>query len=78
MSLLPPAPQVHLSGGIGLATFLGASASGAGGTLGFGLTGGVGLEFADLWLLDFAVTYGNIDLFGNMVLARVGISILSH
>ena len=44
---------------------------------GFGLTGGVGYEFADLWLLDVAATYGmpgNI----NMFQARAGISILSH
>ena len=69
--VLPSAP-VHLSGGIG-GSLVGASESGTG----LGFTGGVGWEFADLWLLDVAVTYGmpgNI----NMFQARAGISILSH
>jgi hypothetical protein len=44
---------------------------------GFGLTGGLGWEFADLWLLDFALTYGAPgDL--KVFTARAGISILSH
>ena len=74
--VLPSAP-VHLSGGVGLATWLVQGSGGAG----FGLTGGVGWEFADLWLLDFALTYGRPSDRGghmNMFLARVGISILSH
>ena len=75
--VLPSAP-VHLSAGIGLATWTEFDiGEGGNGVTGFGLTGGFGWEFADLWLLDFAVTYGNIE-FGNVVLARVGISILSH
>ncbi len=48
---------------------------------GFGLTGGFGYEFADLWLLDIAVTYGMPGESGfdiNMFQARAGISILSH
>ena len=52
--VLPSAP-VHLSGGLGLATWIefdGPAFSG------LGLTGGVGWEFADLWLLDFALSYG--------------------
>jgi hypothetical protein len=45
--------------------------------VGLGLTGGVGWEFADPWLLDFAVTYGTPgDL--HVFTARAGISILSH
>ncbi len=74
--VLPSAP-VHLSGGVGLATWLVQGGGGAG----FGLTGGVGWEFADLWLLDFALTYGRPSDRGghvDMFLARVGISILSH
>ena len=76
--VLPTAP-VHISGGLGLATFLPVTveSSGPSAQLGLGLTGGVGWEFADLWLLDMAVTYGrtgNIDVFT----ARAGISILSH
>ena len=79
--VLPSAP-VHLSGGVGLATWIdfdGFAFSG------LGLTGGVGWEFADLWLLDFALTYGSLrDVFAgapdnlNVFLARIGISILSH
>lgn len=77
--VLPSAP-VHLSGGIGAANWFPLHEAGGGG-IGFGMTGGVGWEFADLWLLDFALTYGrpaynegHVDMF----LARVGISILSH
>ncbi len=78
--VLPSAP-VHLSGGVGLATWF---QSGDFFT-GPGLTGGVGWEFADLWLLDFALTYGRLrEVFAgspdnvNVFLARIGISILSH
>jgi len=81
--VLPSAP-VHLSGGVGLATWI----DFGGGAVSFsgpGLTGGVGWEFADLWLLDFALTYGNLrDVFPgepvnmDVFLARIGISILSH
>ncbi len=75
--VLPSAP-VQLSGGLGLATWIefdGPAFSG------LGLTGGVGWEFADLWLLDFALTYGRpstTERHVDMFLARVGISILSH
>ncbi len=77
--VLPSAP-VQLSGGLGLATWI------ADGDLfsGLGLTGGVGWEFADLWLLDFALSYGGgLSEFAgsgsqDMFLARIGISILSH
>ena len=77
--VFPSAPE-HLSGGIGFATWLEFNLSG-GDFAGLGLTGGVGWEFADLWLLDFAVTYGmpgesSFDV--NMFQARAGISILSH
>ena len=77
--VLPSAP-VYLSGGIGLATWIELDLYGDA-LAGFGLTGGVGWEFADLWLLDIAVTYGMPqesyrDL--NMFQARIGISILSH
>ena len=76
--VLPTAP-VHISGGLGLATFVPVCVSDCSETeaAGFGLTGGVGWEFADLWLLDFALTYGapgDIHVFT----ARAGISILSH
>ncbi len=77
--VLPSAP-VHLSGGVGLATWL----DFGGGAVSFsgpGLTGGVGWEFADPWLLDFALTYARPTSGGrhvNMFLARIGISILSH
>jgi hypothetical protein len=75
--VLPTAP-VHLSGGLGLATFLpiGIETSSTA-ELGFGLTGGVGWEFADLWLLDFALTYGAPGD-NHLFTARAGISILSH
>ncbi len=76
--VLPSAP-VHLSGGIGLATWIELALFGDS-AAGFGLTGGFGYEFADLWLFDFAVTYSmpqdGIDL--NVFEARAGISILSH
>jgi opacity protein-like surface antigen len=76
--VLPTAP-VHISGGLGLASWLPVCVSECDSTTesGFGLTGGVGWEFADLWLLDFGVTYGRpggIDVFT----ARAGLSILSH
>ena len=74
--VLPSAP-VHLSGGIGLATWLNFNIEYGGASTGFGLTGGVGYEFADLWLLDVAVTYGWPDGVGVFE-ARAGISILSH
>ena len=75
--VLPSAP-VHLSGGIGLATWFEFDFFGDSFT-GFGLTGGFGYEFTDLWLFDIAVTYGRFggrDI--NMFQARAGISILSH
>jgi len=75
--VLPTAP-VHISGGLGLATFLTVCCEGSGNEgAGFGVTGGVGWEFADLWLLDMAVTYGkpgDLDVWS----ARAGLSILSH
>ena len=75
--VLPTAP-VHISGGLGLATFLTVCCESSGDDgAGFGVTGGVGWEFADLWLLDIAVTYGrpgDLDVWS----ARAGISILSH
>ena len=77
--VLPSAP-VHLSGGVGLATWDLISASSSS-FVGFGLTGGIGWEFADKWLLDIAMTYGIPDSSGrtiNMFMARAGISILSH
>ena len=75
--VLPSAP-VHLSGGIGFATFLEFDFFGDSFT-GFGLTGGFGYEFAELWLFDIAVTYGRFDERDiNMFQARAGISILSH
>ena len=48
---------------------------------GFGLTAGFGYEFADLWLIDAAVTYGRPSESGeslSMFDIRAGISILSH
>jgi hypothetical protein len=58
---------------LGLASWL---CSECGSDVGFGLTGGVGWEFADPWLLDFALTYGGRDI--HVFTARAGISILSH
>ena len=79
--VLPSAP-VHLSGGIGLANWIEIRKElGGDSSTGFGLTGGVGWEFADLWLLDFDLTYGRPSDQGghvNMFQARAGISILSH
>ncbi len=75
--VLPTAP-VHISGGLGFATFLKICVECSDPSRsGFGVTGGVGWEFADLWLLDVAVTYGKPgDL--DVLAARAGISILSH
>ncbi len=79
--VLPSAP-VHLSGGIGLATWIEFEFDRFDDNFsGFGLTGGFGYEFADLWLLDIAVTYGMPGESGfdfNMFQASAGISILSH
>ncbi len=77
--MLPSAP-IHLSGGIGLATWIEFDLFGDD-FAGFGLTGGFGYEFADLWLLDIAVTHlmpGDQGLDLNMFQVRAGISILSH
>ena len=78
--VLPSAP-VHLSAGIGLATWTEIDLYSDEGFTGFGFTGGVGWEFADQWLVDLAATYGmpgesSFDI--NMFEARAGISILSH
>ncbi len=75
--VLPTAP-VHISGGLGLATFLTVCCESSGYEgAGFGVTGGVGWEFADPWLLDFALTYGAPgDI--HVLTARAGLSILSH
>ncbi len=75
-----PSPKVQLSGGVGVFSwteFFGVQEFGAETLAGFGLTGGVGYEFADLWLLDVAVTYGWPEGVGVFE-ARAGISILSH
>ena len=82
-----PSPKVQLSGGLGLYqwTELHLSPGGccvefysASRTLrSFGLTGGVGYEFTDHWLLDVAVTYGKPDGVSVWEL-RAGISVLSH
>jgi hypothetical protein len=76
--VLPTAP-VHISGGLGLATFVPVCLSDCTATeaYGFALTGGIGWEFADLWLLDFALTYGAPGD-NHLFTARAGISILSH
>lgn len=74
--VLPSAP-VHLSGGVGVFSWTTIYSGGAETVGSFGLTGGVGYEFADLWILDGAVTYGKPD--GVSVWeVRAGISILSH
>ena len=78
-----PATPVHVSGGIGVANWLGFKLDHADGGLnyGLGLTGGIGWEFADRWLVDLALTYGRPSDRGghvNMFLARVGFSVLSH
>ncbi len=75
--VLPSAP-VHLSGGIGVSTFAAFLNGESDSVTGFGFTGGVGYEFADLWILDVAVTYGQPDDNLDMILFRAGISILSH
>ena len=72
--VLPSAP-VHISGGLGLATLWDFNYQGP--SVGFGVTGGVGWEFADRWLLDFAVTNGGPS-HNRLWSARAGISILSH
>ena len=77
--VLPSGP-VHLSGGVGVfswSEFYVGEAVGAETSASFGLTGGVGYEFADLWLLDAAVTYGKPNGVSVWEL-RAGISILSH
>ena len=72
-----PSPKVQLSGGLGFFhwTVVDTSYPEAFGS--FGVTGGVGYEFADLWLLDAAVTYGKPNDVSVWEL-RAGISILSH
>ena len=74
-----PSPKVQLSGGLGLFHLTDGAILGEGSIAftSFGLTGGVGYEFADLWLLDAAVTYGKPDGVSVWEL-RAGISILSH
>ncbi len=72
-----PSPKVQLSGGVGVFSWTVISSGGSGTSSGFGLTGGVGYEFTDLWLLDAAVTYGKPGGLSVWEL-RAGISILSH
>jgi hypothetical protein len=74
-----PSPKVQLSGGLGLFHWTDNRSFGEGiiAFTSLGLTGGVGYEFADLWLLDAAVTYGKPDGVSVWEL-RAGISILSH
>ena len=71
-----PSPKVQLSGGLGLFHWIEYDLEGDRSSS-FGLTGGVGYEFADLWLLDAAVTYGKPNDVSVWEL-RAGISILSH
>jgi hypothetical protein len=66
---------VQLSGGLGFFHWTDFDREDAFGS--FGATGGVGYEFADLWLLDAAVTYGKPSGVSVWEL-RAGISILSH
>jgi len=69
-----PSPKVQLSGGLGLFHWIEWPEDGF---VSVGLTGGVGTELADLWLLDAAVTYGKPDGVSVWEI-RAGISILSH
>ena len=76
-----PSPKVQLSGGVGVFSwtefYVVTDDVGAETFAGVGLTGGAGYEFADLWILDAAVTYGKPDGVSVWEL-RAGISILSH
>ncbi len=72
-----PSPKVQLSGGMGVFSWTIVGGGGSQTFSSFGLTGGVGYEFADLWILDAAVTYGKPDGVSVWEL-RAGISILSH
>ncbi len=79
--VLPSSPQIQLSGGVGLSSWNEIADGSTVSAIGFGLTGGFGYEFADLWLLDISVTYGmpsdsGVDF--DKFQARAGISILSH
>ncbi len=79
--VLPSSPKIQLSGGIGVSTLAIFFDGGSDSASGFGLTAGFGYEFADLWLIDAAVTYGRPSESGeslSMFDIRAGISILSH
>ena len=72
-----PSPKVQLSGGLGFFHWTVVDTSDPDAFGSFGVTGGVGYEFADLWLLDAAATYGQPNGVSVWEL-RAGISILSH
>jgi len=72
-----PSPKVQLSGGMGFFHWTEVNIEYGEAFGSFGLTGGFGYEFADLWLLDLAVTYGKPGGVSVWEM-RAGISILSH
>lgn len=68
---------VYLSGGVGLANLNILLDSQLEGESGFGLSAGLGYEFADLWMVDFDLTWGTINS-SNVFTAGITVNILSH
>jgi hypothetical protein len=68
---------MYLSGGVGLANLNILLDGSLEGDSGFGLNGGVGYEFGDLWMVDFDLTWGTINS-ASVLTASVSVNILSH
>ena len=68
---------LYLSGGAGVANFSLLLGGDLETSSGFGLNGGMGYEFADLWMIDFDLTWGTISS-SSVLTASVSLNILSH
>jgi hypothetical protein len=75
---LPSAPGFSLSGTIGTSTWLAFDDGTVEAENGFGLGGGFGYEFADLWMFNVVATWGQPVSDFNMINLLAYISILSH
>jgi hypothetical protein len=75
---LPSAPGFSLSGTIGTSTWLAFDDGTVEAENGFGLGGGFGYEFADLWMFNVVATWGQPVSDFNMINLLAYISILSQ
>lgn len=77
-------PQAHLSGGMGIGAWTELSSDGDfEQSFGLGLTGGVGYEFADHWILDVGLSYlrpefSDLGVTFDVYQLKVALNLLSH